>query len=101
LLLAVEPAAQELGGTVDSMLTGVVEGIERMLLNAASMLSDLLGDGGGGLAEVLCDLSKRVGSVQFHFDLDPVFQGQVWVLTHDKILLEGGPPEHGSSLAIV
>jgi hypothetical protein len=101
LLFAIEPATQEFGGTVDSMLARIIKGIECMLLKATPMLSNLLGDGGGGLAEVLCDLSKRTGSVQFHFDLDPVFQGQVWVLTHGKILLEGGPPEHGSSLAIV
>ena len=82
LLLAVEPAAQEAGGAVDSVFTGIVAGVEGIVLDRSPVLLDLLRDGGGGFAKIFCDLSKRAGSLQFRFDEDPIFQGQVLVLAH-------------------
>ncbi len=81
----------KLGRTVESVLTRVVAGIEGILLDTAPMLFYLLGDGGGGFTQVFCDLTKRVGSVKFHFDLDPVLQGQVLVVAHGNLLREGPP----------
>ena len=82
LLLAIEPAAQESGRAVDTVFTGIVAGVEGIVLDRSPVLLDLLRDGGGGFAKIFCDLSKRAGSLQFRFDEDSVFQSQVLVLAH-------------------
>ena len=71
------------------MDTGVVTGIVRISLNAAPVLLDLLRDGGWRFAQILGDLSKGTGGVEFHFDLDPVFQGQVLIFAHDVASIIG------------
>ena len=63
LLLAVEFSAQESGRAIDTVFTGIVAGVEGIVLDTSPMLLDLLRDGGGGFAQVFCDLSKRAISL--------------------------------------